>query len=205
MVFHEIELAANDGNWRLFMVRKADKAFLTFQEKIFDRDHYTCQYCGFRSKNYMEVVNLDGNYANNKKNNLVTACPFCTQCFFLESVGKGGNSGGSLIILPEITQGELNAFCHTLFIALFNQTTFTAQAKNLYRSLRLRSQQVEKHLGEGLSNPALYGQLLIDTSTEAAQKIKHELSPTLRLLPDITQFGHPLDVWSQEGLTCLSS
>jgi intracellular multiplication protein IcmJ len=94
---YPIKLNANPGGWRIYTARKSDPAFANFSKKILRRDNYTCQYCGFQAREYQEIVNLDQNYHNNKISNLVTACCFCTQCFFLESVGVSGYGGGTLI------------------------------------------------------------------------------------------------------------
>ncbi len=113
---HNLSLAVNLAGWRIFVRRKKDKAFLPVQQRIFDRDAYTCQYCGFQAKEYQEVVNLDGNYANNKLSNMATACCFCSQCLFLESIGLDDMGGGQLIYMPEMSQADLNSFCHVLVL-----------------------------------------------------------------------------------------
>lgn len=97
MSHYPIVLTATANNWRLFMVRKADPAFLAFQKKIHARDHHTCQFCGFQAKDHLETINLNGNYLDNKRDNLATACGLCVQCFFLEAVGKSDFGGGVLI------------------------------------------------------------------------------------------------------------
>lgn len=188
MAMHEIQLSATDSNWRLFMVRKADKAFLTFQNKIYARDQFTCQYCSYCSYQHLEVVNLDGNYRNNRATNLVTACSLCAQCFFLESIGKGDFGGGTLIYLPEMTQGQLNAMSHVLFASMVSGSAVAAQARNVYRSFKLRAQVVEKQLGEGLSNPALLGRLMVDANAQNVIALSKELAPNIRLLPEISRF-----------------
>jgi intracellular multiplication protein IcmJ len=110
MPVYPIKLSAAPNAWRLFMLRKADPSFAAFGKKIFERDNYTCQFCGFRAINYQEVINLDQNYNNNQPRNLVTACCFCAQCFFIESIGKQDYGGGTIIYLPKVTQNDLNAF-----------------------------------------------------------------------------------------------
>src|ERR1700694_1589950 len=122
---HPIELKIQPNAWQLFATRKADPAFQGFSKKVFERDNYTCQFCGFQAKSYQEVVNLDQNYRNNKLSNLVTACCFCTQCFFIETVGLS-YGGGTLIYLPEINQTNLNSFCHVVFCAITNDTGYKA-------------------------------------------------------------------------------
>src|SRR5690242_3446848 len=100
----ELQLAVNLVGWRLFLRRKEDKAFLPVAKRVFNRDDYTCQYCGFQAREYQEVVNIDGNYNHNKLSNMITACCFCTQCLFLQAVGLDEMSGGQLIFLPEMSQ-----------------------------------------------------------------------------------------------------
>ena len=73
-----LPLIANQKNWQLYMVRKADDAFLAFEKKVLSRDQHKCQYCGFQSSIRMDVVNRDGNYANNKQSNLFSS--------FMESI-----------------------------------------------------------------------------------------------------------------------
>ena len=197
---HDIKLSATDTNWRLFMVRKADPAFLTFQSKVIERDHHTCQFCGFRTKQSLDVVNLDGNYRHNRSSNLVAACSFCAQCFFLEATGKGDFGGGVLIYLPEMTQCELNALCHVLFATMVIGSSDVSQARNVYRSFKLRSQMIEKELGSGLSNPALLGRLLIDAKVESLEAFNTNFAPKLRLLPDLNRFAFQVASWSQSAM-----
>src|SRR5579862_5804716 len=104
---YELKLAVNLGGWRIFIRRREDKAFKQVTEKLLTRDNYTCQFCGFQAREYQEIVNLDGDYLNNKFSNMVTSCCFCSVCLFLESCGMDEMSGGQLIYLPEMTQPEL--------------------------------------------------------------------------------------------------
>lgn len=205
MALLPITLTASEKNWRLFSVRRADPAFRTFQTRVFNRDGYTCQYCGFQSLNLMEVVNRDLDYTNNRLSNLITACQFCAQCFFLEAVGRSDFGGGTLIYLPEIPQHELNAVCHLLFAALSTGHKVRYDAKNIYRSLRMRSKLVEDKLGEGMANPSLYGHLLIDsTSHPTALTTMHErLMTQVRLLPSLSRFSDAIAECTREALAQL--
>lgn len=200
-----IDLKATHSNWRLFMVRKADPAFLNFQKKIFARDEHTCQFCGFRAFDFMDVVNLDNNFHFNRISNLATACCFCSQCYFLESAGRDEFGGGTLIVLPEMSQGELNALCHVLFTAIISGGVSSTQARNIYRSLKLRSQQAEKLLGEGMSNPSLFGRLLVDCSESRAEGIQDKLKQSIRLLPDLQKFAQPVKTWISNSLSTFCS
>ena len=197
---HSITLNASATDWRLFMTRKADPAFLSFQRSIFKRDGYACQFCGFRAEHFLEVVNLNGNYFSNAKTNLVTACPFCAQCHFLESVGQGDFGGGSLVYLPEMSQAELNALCHNLFATASMGLGAMSQVKGTYRNLKLRSQLVEKELGEGSSNPSTCGRLLIDARIDDLKGLKIKIREKIRLLPNPERFAREIKAWTLDAL-----
>lgn len=196
---HELQLAANLNGWRIYVRRKEDKAFLPVAKRVYERDVYTCQYCGFQARDYQDIVNLDGDYSNNKLSNLITACCFCAQCLFLQAVGIDEMSGGQLIYLPEITQADLNSFCHVLFCAMGNSTGYQDSAQSIYRSLKFRSQIIENKFGHGTSNPATMGQILIEyqeSNPDAAVQVLKDV----RLLPSNVKFKVQLDAWAAAAL-----
>lgn len=196
---HELRLAVNLAGWRIFVRRKLDKAFLPVQQRVMERDGYTCQYCGFQAKEYQEVVNLDGNYSNNKLGNMVTACCFCSQCLFLESVGVDEMGGGQLIYMPEMSQSDLNSFCHVLFCAMENNTAYQDSAQAIYRSLKFRSQIIESKFGTGTSNPNVMGQIIIEAQSQTPEK-KVDILKDVRLLPSHTKFRIQLEAWAAAAL-----
>lgn len=194
-----LKLAASPGAWRLYSARKADVRFKAYEHKVFQRDRYTCQFCGFQAKLFQDVINLDCDYSNNRLSNLVTACCFCAQCFFIESVGVGGYGGGTLIYLPELTQAELNSLCHVLFCAITNDTGYKSSAQNIYRSFKFRSQLVEEKYGEGTSDPAIFGQLMIDSGV-AKKEVVDGLFKNIRLLPSRAKFRKQIEQWAASAL-----
>jgi intracellular multiplication protein IcmJ len=196
---HTLKLAASLSGWRAFVGRKNNKGFQPIKQRVLDRDAYACQYCGFQATEYQEVVNLDGNYANNKLENMTTACCFCTQCLFLQAVGLDDMGGGQLIYLPEISQGDLNSFCHVLFCAMENNTGYQDTAQSIYRSLKFRSQMIENKFGTGTSNPAIMGQLIIEHRVQTPNQ-KVNVLENIRLLPLNTKFKVQLDAWAAAAL-----
>ncbi len=106
---HALQLAVNLTGWRIFTRRKEDKAFLPVEKRVLERDVYTCQFCAFQAQEYQEVINLDGNYLNNKSSNMMTACCFCSQCLFIQAVGLDEMSGGQLIYLPVVDTSNLKS------------------------------------------------------------------------------------------------
>ncbi len=201
---HALHLAANLTGWRLFIRRREDKAFQPIQQRIFDRDNYTCQYCGFQAKEFQEVVNIDGNYLNNKSSNMITSCCFCSQCLFLETAGMDDMSGGQLIYAPEITQADLNSFCHVLFCAMGNGTGYQESAQAIYRGFKFRSQPIENKFGVGTSNPATFGQLILEFRSEHPGT-NIDVLKNLRLLPSYNKFKVQLDAWAAAALEELAA
>lgn len=194
-----LQLMASPGAWRLYSARKVDERFKTFERKVLQRDRFTCQFCGFQAKLFQDVINLDGDYSNNKLDNLVTACCFCSQCFFIESVGVGGYGGGTLIYLPELSLSELNSLCHVLFCAITNDTGYKNSAQTIYRSLKSRSQAIEDRFGEGTSDPAIFGHLLIDSGHVNDDKAR-ELFKDMCLLPSRAKFRKQIEGWAASAL-----
>jgi intracellular multiplication protein IcmJ len=196
---YDLNLNATSGAWRIYSARKVDERFKSYEKKVFQRDRHACQFCGFQAHLFQEVVNLDNNYANNKLPNLVTACCFCAQCLFIESVGVGGYGGGTLIYLPELTQTELNSLCHVLFCAITNDTGYKVSAQNIYRNFKFRSTLVEEKFGEGTSDPAIFGQLMIDAGV-TQEDIKKQLFQNIRLLPSRAKFRKQIEKWAANAL-----
>lgn len=195
----KLQLVASPGAWRMYSARKMDERFKNIESKVLGRDRYTCQFCGFQARLYQDVINVDGNYSNNKLNNMATACCFCAQCFFIESVGVGGYGGGTLVYLPELEQHEVNSLCHVLFCAITNDTGYKSSAQNIYRSFKLRSQIIEEKFGEGTSDPAIFGQLIIDSGASSAEK-EALLFKNVCLLPSRAKFRKQIEQWAASAL-----
>lgn len=185
-----ISLQIAGVQWQYFSRRRADKRFVPFAEKVWARDNHQCRYCGFSSREHMEVVNLNGNYRQNTLSNMTTSCAFCTPCFFLDGIGQGLPGTGVFIYMPDMTQGELNALCHVLMHGLVvGSGEQLSQLRSHYRSLRLRSQLVEKHIGEGFSDIAQYVRVLADAKSEKLADFQEAFQENVRFLPDLAAFS----------------
>jgi intracellular multiplication protein IcmJ len=201
---HHLQLAVNLSGWRIFVRRREDKAFLPVASRVYERDNYTCQYCGFQAKEYQEIVNLDGNYTNNKMSNMITACCFCSQCLFLDAISLEESGGGQLIYAPELSQADLNSFCHVLFCAMGNGTGYQDSAQAIYRGFKFRSQVIENKFGAGTSNPATFGQLVLEYRMQHPDA-NVDILQDMRLLPSYAKFKVQLDAWAAAALEELSS
>ena len=193
-----LQIHAQEDNWRLFNLRAKDPNFTKYKTSILERDNHKCQFCGFTAQSHMEVVNLDHNYGNNKTTNLVTACPLCVNTLFLEMTGKTSFGGGLMIYLPEISQNDLIGMTHIAFCAKQSTETYQAISENLFSTLKLRAKYVEKHIGKGFSKPDLLGKLMIDTPVKDQKKLKSALKKSIRFLPDPLMYKDQIIAWSEE-------
>ncbi len=195
-----LSLQASPANWQKFIARRLSPSFKPLAEKIWQRDRYICQYCDFQAKEYMDIVNHDQDYSNNKAANLVTACGFCSQCFFLESIGLDDMSGGQLIFLPEISQEQLNSFCHVIFCAMNSKPEYQDNAQIIYRNLKARNKPVETILGEGGSDPKRLGTMMVEYQSLPKKKSLDPLLKDIRLLPLQAKFSKQLEAWATSAI-----
>jgi len=202
---YPLKLTINPEGWHHFIRRKHDPNFRILQGKIWNRDQYTCQFCGFQAREFQEVVNLDHNYKNNVFKNMVTACCLCTQCFFISMIGQYNFGGGRLVYLPEITQQELNAFCHVIFCAITNETSYRDTAQTIYRDLKFRTQAIEDKYGSNTSQPSVFGQLIREFSVGEQDKLGDLFLKNFRLFPNIEKFKVQLSHWAQAAVAELKT
>lgn len=189
-------ISAQRGNWRLYQGRKRNAKFLELKKKILQRDQYTCRYCGFMTKEFQEVVNIDQNYKNNRPQNMATACGFCAQCFFIDSVGVDSHTGGNIIYLPEISQAALNNFCRVLYCSLDKDSIYKGKLQSVFMSLKDRSNDVVTCFGPDASEPRVFGQGLLD-ATINKDNMHNEVLRHLRLLPSKKAFTPQIEYWKK--------
>ena len=193
-----LEIRFSKAGYEAFSKREVMPGFSDFKRKVLERDHYKCRYCGFRATKHMSVVNRDGNYRNNKMSNMLTACPLCKQCLFVERVPVMGG-GGVLILMPEMSQADLNGLCHSLFCAIANATVHERTAQDTYNTLKLRANPIEETYGEGRSDPKIFGEMVLNTPIDGIDKIAGRILKDLRLLPKLTDFKQQIKDWSQDA------
>ncbi len=195
-----LSVAVNGDSLRLFLARRDDPAFEPFCRAVWQRDDYRCRYCGFRSGVHQEVVNIDGNYLNNRVSNLATACCFCQQCMFLSAIGSGTGSSGKLIWLPEMTQGQLNALVHVLFSMMYRGGGYGGLAQTTYQNLLARADHLSKVLNmDALADAGEVGRYLLNLDDAARDGLQQALFSRVRLLPIYASFSAAVGDWEQES------
>lgn len=189
-----LKISAKRDAWSGFQNRLRDKSFKSIAESVFKRDAHTCRFCGFKSPKHNYVINLDHNYRNNNSANMVTACPFCTQCFFIDGIGGQRNFGGYLIYLPEISQADLNNYCRLLFCSLLGEASYKTLVFNTYLSMRDRKNVIEKAFGPDSSLPEVFGNTIID-STFSSKIANKTIMENIKLLPERRFFEEEILYW----------
>lgn len=197
---YQLVLQANIDGWRAFVARRQQQAFQKAAPKVWDRDNNQCQFCGYKSRRFQEIVNLDGNYQNNIGKNLVTACPLCAHCLFLGAQGLGHN----IIMMPNMTQAQVSHITRVLFCAMESESQFSETAKALYRNLRKFTEPVEEIFGKNASNAEVFGQCLLDTYNIEADKY-YAVMQKIRLLPNPKTLKKQIQYWSKTVMPQLIS
>lgn len=174
------------------MARRRQKGFQDAAPKVWARDHYRCQFCGFQSKRYQEIINVDGNYRNNAASNLATACTLCAHGLFLGAQGLGHH----IIFMPDISQTQISHITRVLFCAMESKSQFTETAKVLYRNMRKYTEPVEEIFGKETSQAEVFGQSLLDTFNIDADNY-YKVMQKIRLLPNPKTMGKQIQYWSK--------
>lgn len=170
-------------------------------EAVLQRDDYTCQYCGFRSKKFQRVMPKDWAMAPTP-NNMVTACSFCEQCFALETVA--GMGSGILTWLPELTQPALNTIARCIYVARAEGGELGDLGVKLFDALMQRRSDVKRRIGT--DDPMTLAMVLLENLNDNDYKNRAEKLEGVRLLPldrrivsgphgDTNQFPAMLTYW----------
>lgn len=166
-------------------LRKSDAHFsegsLTpeLKQKIFERDDYTCQCCGFKSTKYQEIHFLNNNHVDFQLDNMVTTCIFCHQCFNLDQVSK--MRSGALVWLPEIDQAHLHHIARAIYIARIAQGSIADAAKKCLEAIMARRQDVKARLGS--DDPYVLSVVLQDFLTPKTYAMRGKKLDGVRLFP----------------------
>ena len=149
------------------------------KQKIFERDNYTCNCCGFYSKKYQDVHFVNNNYADQSEANMVTTCIFCHQCFNLDRVNA--MRSGVLIWLPEIEQADLHHIARAIYVARISQGPVAESARRSLDILMKRREEARNRIG--IDDAMILATVLQDYITPAHYKMRQKKLDGLRLFP----------------------
>ena len=175
--------------------------------RIFERDDYTCQYCGFMSRKYQEINFLNGDKGDLSEKNLVTSCIFCHQCFHLETVNA--MKSGVLVWLPEIEQADLNHIARAIYVARISQGPVADAARKSLDALMARREEAKARIST--DNPYILAMVLSDYLGPSHYALRDKKLKGIRLFPlgcrqikeadlEFNQFPQILAYWrSKDG------
>lgn len=177
------------------------------KQVIFERDDFTCQCCGFKSKKYQNIHFINRNDQDFDENNLATTCIFCHQCFHIESVSD--MKSGVLLWLPEIEQAELHHIARAIYVARISQGPVAEAARTSLDFLMARQEEAKNRIST--NDPYILATVLRDyLGPKHYSQREHKLDG-IRLLPldrriikeadlEFNQFPQILAYWrSKDG------
>jgi len=192
-----LTLSVKCENWRMFDKgsEDADAEFEKVRKKALERDNHSCRFCGFRAMKWQEVHHANDDHADNRMENLVTACPFCHMCQHIGLAGR--NEEAVLVWLPQISQADLHHIVRTAMVAqrmaevikadmrarpdLVRQYREAADvAKAAMAAFRAREAEAERFLGT--SDPLEIGNAMLLLPDDAYARRADALAG-IRLLP----------------------
>lgn len=177
------------------------------KQKILERDGHTCQFCGFHSKKYQEVLSLNGDVNDSSPENLKTACIFCHQCFAMDTVSI--MRSGVLLWLPEIPQTDLHHIARAIYVARISQGPIADAARKALDALMKRREVVRSRIGT--DDPYILATVLKDYLTDGHYASREKKIEGIRLFPldrriikeadlEFNQFPQILAYWrSKDG------
>ena len=179
-------LTANAASWRLEATKPAgEQASLALA-----RDGHACRFCGLACGPWAEVFHRNGDHADDRLDNLATACPACHAC---QHLGRDGSDQEYLVVwLPHMTQAALNHLVRGIHHVLLDHgeapritpptspNTFALHsACAAYRELAACASVTQASLGT--ASPRLVGEALLGLPPSAASRAA-SLVDGLRLL-----------------------
>lgn len=169
------------------------KALRKIRDKILARDKYTCQACGWVSRQWQEIHHKNADHSDHRESNLATLCPLCHQVFHLPQAAA--TNGASVIWLPEVEQKELNLICIALFVALRHpKGQWVSPARAIQGVFESRVAVAEDFLGR--ASPGHLAQALLSMRPEQFER-RGELTRALRLLPHPSRFQSEIEYWEK--------
>ncbi|NQZ13749.1 MAG: HNH endonuclease [Alphaproteobacteria bacterium] len=177
------------------------------KQQVLERDNHTCQFCGFHSKKYQDVHQIDHDPSNVKMDNLVTSCIFCHQCFDLEKTAQ--MRSGVLVWLPEIEQTQLSHIARSIYVARISQGSMADTAKKALEIIMARREEAKNRVQT--DDPFVLAHVMRDFLGPKHYSMRDEKLKGLRLFPldrriikeqdlEFNQFPQILAYWrSKDG------
>lgn len=177
------------------------------KNEILARDGHACRYCGFQAKKYQEINFIGKKPEAAGRDDYVTACTFCHQCFHLEKIDR--MQSGAVIWLPEIGQAALHHICRAIYVARISRGPMADVARDAMEALLARKEEAVHRLGT--DSPRILSTVLQDFLEVGEYQQRQGKLKGFRILPldrriikegdlEFNQFPQILAFWrSKEG------
>ena len=183
----KLKLSGEINSWEYFSRRKDSPKYISVKLVVGDKHDHRCKFCGYQGE-ALEVVNLDHDYKNNKINNLVPACEFCTKPQLLDFYGMNYEGDDLMIYLPDIKQEQLSIIYRTLLYSLSKGGDEAYNAQMIYAQLKDQASFLDEKMGSNLSHPAQFSYYLKSSiaDPEFINKIRWLPSLDLKVYPELS-------------------
>ncbi|MBM4222726.1 MAG: hypothetical protein FJ161_02865 [Gammaproteobacteria bacterium] len=177
-----LSLHIKAGNWRKYHQRIESANYQKIHEMIGTECEYRCIYCGYQSKKN-QLVNKNFDYQDNTRKNIALACSLCLPIVLFDGFGQDRSFNGTVIVMPELRQVELNHFVRGLIASAEKNPHYQSRLNEMYLSFAERKDYVEKIFGKNSYDPKYFAQGLMDTFIDE-KKLQHPILKYIRILPD---------------------
>ena len=149
------------------------------KQKLFERDDYTCQCCGFVSEKYQDIHFINGVSSDQRPENMLTTCIFCHQCFNLDKIGT--MRSGVLVWLPEMEQTSLHHVARAIYVARISQGPMAEAARRALDIIMGRREDALHRLGT--DDPYILASVMQDYISEKSYENRGKKLDGIRLFP----------------------
>lgn len=166
--------------------------------KLIKKNNGKCHACGIDVSVY--------NHFHEEDNKIYALCPLCYYPLHLDKIIS--KNPGQIILLPEMSQIELNATLRAIEYIKIKRAEFIDQKKDDYAEvadaieiievlLKERSDMADTYYSQGISNINLLGQVLFSFTDEDYAKRETGLYG-LKLMHNMENFGREMKAWETE-------
>jgi intracellular multiplication protein IcmJ len=179
MKYTKLTLGIARGSVRNASSSQDKKNLDALKTKVFERDDYTCQCCGFRAQKYQELFFRNGDRADQSTKNVMTTCIFCAQVYEIDRAAE--MKSGVLIWLPEIEQHILHHIVRAIYVGRISQGPMAEASRKAQDVLLARREEAKRRLGTDEAN--IMAMVLRDYITPRHYAQRTEKLKGVRLLP----------------------
>ncbi len=168
------------------------------KSKIVKKHNNKCHACGIDISIH--------NHFHEEDNKIYALCPLCYYPLHLDKIIT--KNPGQIILLPELSQIELNATLRAIEYIKIKRSEFIDQKKDDYAEvsdaieiievlLKERADMADTYYSQGISNINLLGQVLFSFSDEDYDRRETGLYG-LRLMHNMENYSKEMKVWDSE-------